>query len=258
MEVAQIHDGRLRGLSFFFPALNEEAHVRPMVARALETLAPLAERLEVIIVDDGSSDRTGVIADELAAADPRVRVVHHERRRGYGGAVRSGITSSRQPFIFFTDGDQQFDPADVALLLPILGRADTVIGYREKRSDPFRRRFVGWSYNLVIRILFGLPVRDADCAFKLFRREAFERVPLERIRSNGAFFSAELLIRLHEARVRIAQVPVPHHPRTWGKPKGASPKVILRAIRDLLALRLAMWREAARAGRDRRSARDAG
>ncbi len=234
--------GRLRGLSFFFPALNEEAHVRPLASRALETLAPLADRLEVIVVDDGSTDRTGSYADELAASDPRVRVVHHERRRGYGGALRSGIQASREPFIFLTDGDQQFDPADLRLLLTEIDHADAVIGFRKKRSDPWRRRFVGWCYNRAIGVLFGLPVKDADCAFKLFRREVFERVPLAGVRSNGAFFSAELLIRMQEARLRIRQVAVPHHPRTWGVPKGASPKVILRAIRDLLWLRLRLWR----------------
>lgn len=255
--MAQI-PSRLSGLSFFFPALDEEAHVRPLVARALETLAPLAERLEVIVVDDGSRDRTGTIADELAAGDPRVRVVHHGARRGYGGAVRSGLSASREAYVFFTDGDRQFDPADLALLLPRLADADVVVGYRKKRSDPLRRRFVGWSYNRVIWALFGLPVRDVDCAFKLFRGEVFARVPLERIGSNGAFFSAELLIRLHEARVRIAQVAVPHHARTWGAPKGASPRVIVRAIRDLLSLRVRLWRERARGAADRSSSPGAG
>ncbi|OLC53299.1 MAG: hypothetical protein AUH85_14510 [Chloroflexi bacterium 13_1_40CM_4_68_4] len=255
--MAQIRVPRLPGLSFFFPALNEEAHLRPLVARAVEVLPSFAERLEVIIVDDGSSDGTGRIADDLALEDPRVRVVHHERRRGYGGAVRSGIAASGEPFIFFTDGDRQFDPADLSLLLPELAGNDAVIGFRKKRSGPVRRRFVGWCYNRAIGFLFGLPVRDVDCAFKLFRREVFDRVPLERIGSNGAFFSAELLIRLHEARLRIAQVAVPHHPRTWGEAKGAPPKVIVRAIRDLLALRLAMWSRA-RDGRGRSSARGGG
>jgi len=239
VDVAQTH---LPALSFFFPVLDEEEHVRPLATRALEVLPALADVVEVIVVDDGSRDRTGAIADELAAAHPRVRVVHHPSRRGYGGAVRSGIAAARHPFVFFTDGDRRFDPADLTLLLPALDGADAVVGYRRKRSDPRRRLFVAWVYNGVIRVLFGLPVRDVDCAFKLFRREVFTRVPLERVRSNGAFFSAELLIRLHEAGVRVAQVGVPHHPRTWGAPKGASPLVILRAIRDVLALRLAMWR----------------
>lgn len=233
---------RVDALSYFFPALNEEGHVRPLVARAVEVLSGVADRFEIIVVDDGSSDRTGAHADELAAADPRIRVVHHPSRRGYGGAVRSGIAASRYPLIFFTDGDRQFDPVDVVLLLPQIAEADAAIGYRKKRSDPLRRRFVGWSYNLAIRTLFGLPVRDVDCAFKLFRREVFERVPLESIGSNGAFFSAELLIRMHQAGLRIRQAAIPHHARSWGQPKGASPRVILRAIRDLLALRLALWR----------------
>ncbi len=246
---------RLPGLTFFFPVLNEEAHVAPLTERALETLSPYTDRLEVVIVDDGSTDGTAARADHLAAAHPNVRVVHHERRRGYGGAVRSGLSTAREPFVFFTDGDRQFDPADLRLLLPLLDEADVVVGYRRKRSDPLRRRFVGWCYNRAIRVLFGLGVRDVDCAFKLFRCDVFAGVPLERIRSNGAFFSAELLINLDAAGVRVAQTGVPHHPRAWGKPKGAPPDVILRAIRDLLAL---WWRLRIRGGGGRSSARAAG
>jgi glycosyltransferase involved in cell wall biosynthesis len=237
----------VRALSFFFPVLNEEEHVRPLVARALEVLPGAADQFEIIVVDDGSTDRTGTYADELARSDPRVRVVHHASRRGYGGAIRSGIASSRHELIFFTDGDRQFDPADVGLLLADLEGADAVVGYRRKRSDPLRRRFVGWCYNRAIRVLFGLPVRDVDCAFKLLRREVFDRVPLDHIRSNGAFFSAEMLIRMHQAGLRVRQVGVPHYPRQWGQPKGAPPRVILRAIRDLLSLRWSLWRGAERA-----------
>jgi glycosyltransferase involved in cell wall biosynthesis len=237
-----VSQSTLPALSFFFPVLDEEEHVRPLVSRALEVLPALATRVEVIVVDDGSRDRTGAIADELAAADPRIRVIHHPTRRGYGGALRSGIAASREAFIFFTDGDRQFDPADLALLLPSLEGVDAVIGYRRKRNDPLRRLFVAWVYNRVIGVLFALPVRDVDCAFKLFRREVFASVPLDRVGSDGAFFSAELLIRLHQAGVRIAQVGVPHHARTWGAAKGAPPRVILRAIRDLLRLRLQLWR----------------
>ena len=237
---------RVDALSYFFPALNEEQHVSPLVRRALEVLPALAERVEVIVVDDGSTDRTGEYADELARGDPRVRVVHHGSRRGYGGALRSGIAASRYPLLFLTDGDRQFDPGDLALLLPELSGADAVVGYRRKRSDPLRRRFVGWCYNRAIRVLFGLPVRDVDCAFKLFHREVFERVPLPTIRSDGAFFSAELLIRMHQAGLRVRQVAVPHHPRSWGQPKGAPPRVIVRAIRDLLALRWTLWTAAGR------------
>ena len=232
---------RLDGLSFFFPALNEEDNVAPIVAEALSVLPRFADDLEITVVDDGSSDRTGAIADELARSDPRVRVIHHGTRRGYGGAVRSGLVAATKRWVFFTDGDRQFALEDLALLIAESEGADAVVGYRKKRADPARRLFVAWVYNGLIRLLFGGGWRDVDCAFKLFRREVFVRVPLERVRSNGAFFSPELLITLRRSGVRVRQVGVRHFPRTAHEPKGASPRVILRAIRDLLRLRGRLW-----------------
>jgi len=232
---------RLRSLSFFFPALNEEDHVEAMVRDALTVLPNFADDIEVTVVDDGSTDRTGQIADDLARGDPRVHAVHHGTRRGYGGALRSGFLSATKEFIFFTDGDRQFEIADVRRLIDVIDGVDAVIGYRLKRQDLPRARFVAWVYNRVIRVLFFGGFRDVDCAFKLFRRDVFQRVPLERIRSNGAFFSAEMLIALRRAGIRTREVGVPHHPRTAGKAKGQQPKVILRAIRDLLRLRLRLW-----------------
>lgn len=229
---------KLSGLSFSFPAYNEEAHVEPMVESALAVLPRFADELEVTVVDDGSRDRTGEIADALAARHPNVRVVHQRPNRGYGAAVRSGLAAGTKPYLFFTDGDRQFDLADLALLIDALDqRTDLAIGYRLKRSDPLRRLVIGLVYNAVISLLFGGGFRDVDCGFKLFRREVFERVPLASVRSNGAFFSAELLVRCRAAGLRIAQVGVRHYPRTAGAPKGAAPKVILKAIRDLLVLR---------------------
>jgi glycosyltransferase involved in cell wall biosynthesis len=232
---------RLDGLSFFFPALNEEDNVAPIVAEALSVLPRFADDLEITVVDDGSSDRTGAIADELARSDSRVRVIHHGTRRGYGGAVRSGLVAATKPWVFFTDGDRQFALEDLALLIAESDGADAVVGFRKKRADPARRLFVAWVYNGLIRLLFGGGWRDVDCAFKLFRREVFVRVPLERVRSNGAFFSPELLITLRRAGVRVRQVGVRHFPRTAHEPKGASPRVILRAIRDLIRLRARLW-----------------
>jgi glycosyltransferase involved in cell wall biosynthesis len=232
---------RLDGLSFFFPALNEEDNVKPIVEEALAVLPRFADDFEVTVVDDGSSDRTGAIADELARKDARVRVIHHGRRRGYGGAVRSGLRSATKPWVFFTDGDRQFALEDLALLIAASDGVDAVVGFRKKRADPARRLFVAWVYNHLIRLLFGGGWRDVDCAFKLFRRALFDQVPLERVRSEGAFFSPELLITLHRAGVRIRQVGVRHFPRTAHEPKGASPRVILRAIRDLLRLRARLW-----------------
>jgi len=232
---------RLDGLSFFFPALNEEENVAPIVEEALTVLPRFADDLEITVVDDGSTDRTGAIADELARKDPRVRVIHHGTRRGYGGAVRSGLVAATKPWVFFTDGDRQFALEDLGRLVEAADGADAVVGYRIKRADPARRLFVAWVYNRLIRLLFGDGWRDVDCAFKLFRRDVFARVPLERVRSNGAFFSPELLITLRRAGVRVRQVGVRHFPRTAHEPKGASPRVIVRAIRDLLRLRARLW-----------------
>ena len=232
---------RLDGLSFFFPALNEEDNVAPIVEEALAVLPRFADDVEITVVDDGSNDRTGAIADELARKDPRVRVIHHASRRGYGGAVRSGMVAATKSWIFFTDGDRQFALEDLGRLVEAADGADAVVGYRIKRADPTRRLFVAWVYNRLIRLLFGGGWRDVDCAFKLFRRDVFARVPLDRVRSNGAFFSPELLITLRRAGVRVRQVGVRHFPRTAHEPKGASPRVIVRAIRDLLRLRARLW-----------------
>lgn len=232
---------RLDGLSFFFPALNEEDNVAPIVEEALAVLPRFADDFEITVVDDGSSDRTGAIADELARKDRRVRVIHHGTRRGYGGAVRSGLVAATKSWVFFTDGDRQFALEDLGRLIEAADGADAVVGYRIKRADPARRLFVAWVYNRLIRLLFGGGWRDVDCAFKLFRRDVFARVPLDLVRSNGAFFSPELLITLRRAGVRVRQVGVRHFPRTAHEPKGASPRVIVRAIRDLLRLRARLW-----------------
>src|SRR5207302_927009 len=171
---------RLASLSFFFPALNEEAHVRAIVDEALAVLPRFAEDLEVTIVDDGSTDRTGAIADEAAARDPRVRVIHHGRRRGYGGAIRSGLLAAKDDWIFYTDGDRQFALEDLGRLIEASGDADAVVGYRIKRADPVRRRFVAWVYNRLIRLLFGGGWRDVDCAVKLLLARAPDHAEAQR------------------------------------------------------------------------------
>ncbi len=229
---------RLGSLSFFFPACNEEEHVAAMVQRALEVLPGYADDLEITIVDDGSRDRTGVVADELASRHPQVRVIHHARNLGYGAAVRAGLASATKDYVFYTDGDRQFDVADMGRLVAAIDGAGAVVGYRLVRQDPWRRRLIAWVYNRLIRVLLGGGFRDVDCAFKLFQRGVFLKVPPASIRSNGAFFSAELLLTLLSAGITVRQVGVPHHPRLAGLPAGAAPKVILIAIRDLFALRL--------------------
>ena len=224
---------RVPQLSYFFPAHNEESNLEALVEEALATLPTLADEFEIIAVDDGSKDRTPQIADDLAAAHPNVvRVVHHPTNLGYGAALRSGLTAARYPLVAFTDGDRQFKVVDLGLLTARLAEADhpdVVVGFRIKRADAPLRIAYARAYRLANRIFFGLTVTDIDCAAKLFRREALEDV---RVESGGAFFSAEMLIKLGAAGKTIVEVGIPHYPRTAGSATGAKPQVIGRAVRD--------------------------
>jgi glycosyltransferase involved in cell wall biosynthesis len=228
-------------LTFFFPAYNEEENIERTVARAIDDVGPLAESLEVLAIDDGSTDRTPQLADELAAADPRVRVVH-QPNRGYGGALQAGFANARGELIAFSDGDLQFDLAELRRLLDRLADTarpvDAVIGYRIKRRDPVHRLIIAKTYNAIVSVLFGLRVRDIDCAMKVFRRHVFDGLRLD---SEGPFLSAELLVKLRARGVRIAQVGVNHFPRAAGQNTGASFKKILRTFRDLAKLRWDLW-----------------
>ncbi len=228
-------------LSFFFPAHDEAENLEALVTEALGALPPLAEEFEIICVDDGSGDATPAIADRLAAEHPAVRVVHHVVNRGYGAALRSGFAAARYPLVCFLDGDRQFRVADLSGLLARLDendRPDVVVGYRLRRADPLVRLLYARAYRLALRIFYGLRVRDPDCACKLFRTDALDGLHLE---SEGAFLSAELLIKLQRTGRRIVEVGVPHYPRTAGSASGANPKVVLRAIRDFWRLRLRLW-----------------
>ena len=241
---------RVPRLSFFFPAHDEEANLEGLVEESLATLPSIAETFEVVIVDDGSRDATPAIADRLAAAHPDVvRAVHHPTNLGYGAALRSGFRAARHELIAFTDGDRQFRVEDLATLAERLGAPDApdvVVGYRIRRADPPIRTLYARLYRLANRVWFGLRVRDVDCACKLFRREALEGI---RVSSGGAFFSAELLIKIGEQGRSIAEVGVPHYPRTAGSPTGAKPSVIWRAVKDFWLLRLRLWANAGRARR---------
>ena len=211
------------------------------VEEAMLAVEPLVDSFEVLIVDDGSTDGTAEKADALAAADPRIRVVH-QPNRGYGGALKAGFGESRGELIAFSDGDLQFSLGELRLLLQRLDDperpVDAVIGYRLKRMDPAHRVFIGRTYNAVVSALFGLRARDIDCAMKVFRREVFDGLPLD---SDGPFLSAELLIKLKARGVAISQIGVNHYPRLAGANTGASFRKILRTFRDIGKLRWALW-----------------
>jgi glycosyltransferase involved in cell wall biosynthesis len=225
---------RLSSLSAFFPVRDEEGNVLPMAAAMLRMLPRVAERWELIIVDDGSRDATGALADRLADTHPGVRVVHHPLGGGYGAAIRSGLRSARYEYVFYTDGDRQFDPAQISALIAELHRAEVVVGYRHARSDPFGRRLNATAWNALVRALFRLPVRDVNCAFKLFHRAALEGIEPE---ADGAMVSTELLARICRRGHRIVEVPVDHFPRRAGAPSGGNPRVVARAFTELFRLR---------------------
>ena len=227
----------MTSISAVLPAYNEEALIGETAKAMARVLSELTEDYEVIVVDDGSRDRTRAVVEELAAVDPHVRCVSHAVNRGYGEALKTGFSAATKDAIFLTDGDKQFDARELAEFVPQLRSADLVIGYRNPRRDSIVRLVYAWGWRLVVTALFGYVARDIDCAFKLFSRQVWLRV---KVHSGGATFSAEFLAKARRCGYRVVELPVTHYPRTAGSPTGAKPHVIARAFRDLLWLRLHM------------------
>jgi glycosyltransferase involved in cell wall biosynthesis len=223
------------GVSLFFPMFNEEGNIGQAVAAALQALEHVSPRFEVIVVNDGSRDRTGAIADRLAADDPRVRVVHHAGNRGYGAALRSGLEAGTHPVVVLADGDNQFDLAELGVLLALLEAGDIVSGYRIARRDPWHRRLYAALYNRLVRVLFDIPIRDVNCGFKVYRRSLVNRL-LPELRSTGALINVEMMARARRHGARVLEVGVHHYPRAAGSQTGGNPAVIIRAVRELFAL----------------------
>jgi glycosyltransferase involved in cell wall biosynthesis len=221
-------------ISGVLPAYNEEALIGATATAMARVLADRTDDYEVIVVNDGSKDRTREVLEELSAKDSHIRGVNHPVNRGYGEALRTGFDSATKELIFFTDGDKQFDVTEIDRLLPHTERAELVIGYRSPRRDPAVRLIYAWGWKTLVSLLFGYAARDVDCAFKLFQRRVWQRV---RVHSGGATFSAEFLIKARRCGYRVIEVPVTHYPRTAGKPTGGNPRVIARAFRDLFWLR---------------------
>ena len=239
-------------ISAVLPAYNEEQVIAQSVEAMVETLEALAPDYEVIVVNDGSGDRTAEIVTRLSEQNPRVRLVSHPRNRGYGAALWSGFTSATKDLVFLTDGDKQFDVSELKDFLPLLEGADLVIGYREPRAEPCIRRLNGWGWNTIVRLLFGYTARDVDCAFKLFRRRILDRLE---VHAMGATFSAEFLVKARRLGFVVRERRASHFPRPAGTPTGAKPSVILRAFRELLRLRLNLESDLAQSARAREVAR---
>jgi glycosyltransferase involved in cell wall biosynthesis len=228
------------GLSVVIPAYNEEANVASAVERVSSVLQPLGLEYEIIVVNDGSRDRTGEIVRELQSRVPKLKLVEHFPNRGYGGSLKAGFAAAVCEWIAFTPSDNQFDFSEITLLLARAGEADIVSGYRANRQDPFVRKLNALGWNTVVRLLFGYLCRDIDCGFKLFRREVLKHVHIE---SNGAMIDTEFLAGARARGYKITDVPVTHLPRVAGHPTGANLKVIVKAFRDLGNFRLRLWRE---------------
>lgn len=222
-------------LSVVLPAYNEVDNIEETIAHAVSYIEKTFRDYEVIVVNDGSVDGTPEIVEKLAASNPKIVLVNHPKNLGYGSALRSGFDRSSLDYIFLMDSDGQFDISDIDRFIPYLESYDMVVGYREKRADPFIRSLNTRLYHLFIRLLFGLKLRDIDCAFKIFPRSLYHTVrPIE---SGGALFSAEFLIKLKQKGFTIREVPVKHLPRRFGRQTGANLKVIIRMFKECWRLR---------------------
>jgi glycosyltransferase involved in cell wall biosynthesis len=231
-------EGPGTGLSVFFPAYNDSGTIASLVITALRSARELTRNFEVIVVNDGSADKTAEILDELARTYPEVRVVHHERNRGYGGALRTGFATATRDLVFYTDGDAQYDPAEMKLLWRRFDESvDVVNGYKISRSDPMHRIVIGRLYHHTVKVLFGLGVRDVDCDFRMIRRSVFDKVRLEK---NSGVICLEMMKKITDAGFRIAEVPVHHYHRAYGRSQFFNFRRLFRTGVDVLNLWFAL------------------
>lgn len=225
----------IKELSVFFPLLNEEGNVKEIVKKAIIVLDKLNLQYEILLIDDGSKDKTGEIAEQLAKQNPKIRAIHHRQNLGYGEALKSGFYNAKYDTICYTDGDGQFDFSELPKFLSSIIENDLVIGFRIKRRDPLFRILFNKGWKLSLFAFFGLTIKDVDCGFKIIRKKVLEKIPrLESTR--GAMINAELAIKSKKAGFKIGQIGVNHYPRLSGKPTGASLKVITKSYLDLLTL----------------------
>lgn len=225
-------------LSLVIPALNEADVIATAVEEAVAALGELFGEYEILVVDDGSTDDTPVIVERLAAAFPTVRLLRHERNRGYGAALRTGFEGANFDRVAFTDADCQFDLGDLAKMVPLADEFPIVAGWRVDRKDPWRRRFLSKGYNLLARTFLGTRVRDCDCALKVFRRAALANLLPK---SRGFFVNTEMLTRARQLGYDVTEVPVTHRPRLGGESK-VSLREVPKTLRTLLSF---WWREVA-------------
>jgi glycosyltransferase involved in cell wall biosynthesis len=233
-EAPDARPDRALSVSIVLPAYNEAANIEQAVAEATAAAEKLFVEHEVIVVDDGSSDDTRKLVKALAGKDPRVRVICHGRNRGYGESLRTGFLSARLDYVFFTDADLQFDLTELERFMPYAGAVGVIAGYRINRQDPPLRKFNARAWNLLVRVLFYVPVRDIDCAFKLFDRRALEEIDIQSV---GAMVNTELMVKLGRQGASVVEIGVTHRPRKAGDARGANLRVIAKAFVEVARMR---------------------
>jgi len=235
-------------LSVVMPAHNEEAAIAETIHNVVDALTSWVEDFEVIVVNDGSKDNTGAIVEEITGHDPRVRMIHHPINQGYGAALVSGFEATTKDLVFFMDSDGQFDIHDLEQFFPFIDEYDAVLGYRIDRQDTWVRKLNALGWKMLVRLVFGLRVRDVDCAFKLYRAKFFREHPLE---TRGAMINTEILYKFTRAGYSYTQLGVRHLPRHGGRATGAKPAVIARAFREMFIYASKWHREEQEMARER-------
>jgi len=231
-------------ITVFFPAYNDAGTIASMVVLADRTLRKLTDDYEMIVVNDGSRDHTAQVLSELESIYPRLRLIHHTANRGYGSALRTGFANASKELIFYTDGDAQYDVRELEKLVPLMtGDVDVVNGYKMSRSDPWHRIIIGTVYRWVVRLAFGIKIRDVDCDFRLVRRASYNRV---RLASTSGTICVEMIKSFQDAGLRFAEAPVNHYHRAYGKSQFFNFRRLFKTFRDLSALwwRLVIMRKA--------------
>ena len=223
-----------QSISVFFPCYNEKDNIAGLVEKATNALSGLADDFEIILVDDGSTDGTAELIDSLALESEKIKAIHHKANAGYGAALQTGFRAATKQLVFYTDGDGQFDIAELAGIMPLIKQYDIVSCYRINRQDNLLRKLNAFCWTKLVCTLFGLKLKDIDCAFKLFKREIFDNIEMQ---STGALIDTEILARASRKGYTITQTGVHHYPRTAGTQTGANIAVILRAFKELFELR---------------------
>lgn len=221
-------------ISIFFPCYNEEENVERVAREALAIAPKISDDFEIIIVNDGSRDRTGEIAARLAKEYPQIKAVDHPQNKGYGAALQTGFHNATKELVFYTDGDGQFKIEEITKLLPLIEKFDIVSGYRINRRDPAIRKLNAFLWGTMVNMMFKFKVSDVDSAFKLYRRKIFDDITLE---SQGALIDTEVLAKAKAKGYTITEVGVNHYPRVAGVQTGAKLSVILKAFKELFELR---------------------